>query len=211
MHGYVTFVLAVAILLIFLHLLSTQGERITLTKPLAVERSYQTQQNTKELILESARQGAYEGLLLYLAEEQIDPSTFNKEKAEEYARLGAYLRLVELRQHELSEDIDIEIWCGKINSIQLNQEIEKMKGSKQTERCEHCLPIEACLEFVQVEVDSGPTEIQMEVWLEGQSTFMEEAVIGLAMHSKEYGIGSVAYIPTDEKQVIRIDAWPDNH
>jgi len=120
MRGYLSFILAFAsVFLILSFIEASEAGRISFSKAIAAERTYQAQMNAKEAIIESIHDGAAEGFRIYNATHYVeacaDPATeescFKADDARMATKLGAYLYLAKLGSVSFDPDMEVRIWC----------------------------------------------------------------------------------------------------
>lgn len=198
MRGYITFVLSVAILAIFLHLAAMQNE-VSLSRALAAEALYQKQQNAKELLLEGARSGAGEGLRQYWLAKAIG-IPFSQAEAERYAHVAAYLRLREVAG--TIKDETLQSWCGAITPWSTREIHDSMQSAQRAVPCATCKPLTDCPDVIAVQVDDAGTEGVVAL----RSDRFPSTVVGISSYSSPYGVGSVAYLPPTEERRFGIYA-----
>ena len=184
MRGYITFVLAVVILSLFLYVFSLPQES-SLNEALAMERLYQTEQNAKFLVLEAARQGAQEGLEVYLL---THPTSFNEQDAETAMEQGAYARLQQLSALHFFH-VDVRLYCGP----------EPITYS----RCDGCVPLAACPDIIHAEVEEQPDKITGKIWM-GSPALPFPRLLLIHAERTDFPMATLGYIPITEERVIEL-------
>ncbi len=144
MRGYLSFILALASLLLVFSLLEARAasHSADLSKAISVQRAYSAQMNMKECILEAARQGALEGFAAYDAshdtrlcrhcpdaycsllptapnhcDSHLCSRCFREYEARAEAERYAHSMINLLHSHQFDSDFSIEILGGRIEAF----------------------------------------------------------------------------------------------
>lgn len=206
MRGYITFVLAIAAMVLLLHLSALPMERYDPMPSLAVEKAYQTQQNMKELVLESARQGGQQGLDEYMVEWLATGGAPDLARAQERMREGAFWRLRELESLSVSDEstgapVKMMIWCGAIGTRDRQQKLEQLQEGAT---CGDCHPPSQCLGFIRASVQIGGQGLEGKIGLAPGYDWGNQ---GWGVSVRQNGVSAVGYIPAQEEVEV-FHAWP---
>lgn len=143
MRGYLTFLLVlVSVIFILIIIQASQlPYQVSFSKAIAAERTYQVQMNSKEVILETIRLGAWDGYYAYTlfhhesvceTEGPEHPNCFRIPEARLWTQLGIYARLATLDTSMFDEEIEIEVFCRRSITDEQARDIAKSKRKGAT-------------------------------------------------------------------------------
>lgn len=217
MRGYFSFLLVFSAVFSLFYISSSLVETNNYNQAnlIAIESLHQTEMGLKMAMLESGRQGAQEGIMLYIIElivtEGKDATSFDMKKAKERIRDAVYARLLVLNgfiQQEYGASsisgISVSFWCSDINELNgdiLLQNKQAMVADKKAEPCAVCTPVAmpACRDHIEpkdIDIDLNIQE------LEQSKITVDLSGFGLSLYSAKHGIAAVGYMPKDSKVKI---------
>lgn len=192
MRGYVSFLIVLAALFLFIHLLehrmvvnSSSDDRI-----IAAERIYQDGMNIKEVVHETARQAAREGFLLYLASIAFDKKSFDLKAAKKAVRTHVYKKLSSLQLQRFFPDSEVLLWCS-VTPVKPNvyNTMRLMSSTGKAEPCPTCVPLsDSCEEQLRV-------DIILTDELSASILIVDISAFGFSIYTPTYRIGTAGYFP----------------
>ena len=220
MKGYLSFILVFVSAFLILNLVqaSEQASKVSFSKAIAAERTYQYGMNGKEAAVEAIRQGAlssfndYDKNYIY-AECGLPPAYVNNQKcfrpdeAKLWTKAGAYLSLVQLSNTKFSDDVDVKISCvPSITRVVANQFVSQdiclgcQNFSTSAQNLTELIALInatgplPCMDVVSPIVEPIPGNINTNPSLNGV-TLSGSQMIVVVVHDKKFDITSVSYIP----------------
>ena len=200
MRGYLSFLLVLCIMVALFSFLSylpsihsTSDSRI-----IEVERTNSISMNVKESILLSTSYWMRTSASLY---DKIPEPEKNPRERELAIKTGILTGWNILSNHQFSEDFEVSLWCGYIDSNTKNKLSSDMLSAGEIKTCETCLPLSnpLCESFIQLS-QKTPTDGKDSVSLKGPaipSTSFSFGAVGASIYSKKYNTSDVVYIPLD--------------
>ncbi len=200
MRGYLSFLLVLCIMValfsFFSHFPSIHSTSDSRT--IEVERTNSVSMNVKESILLSTSYWMRTSASLY---DKIPEAERNPPERELAIKTGILAGWNLLSAHEFSDDFEVSLWCGYIDSNTKSRLSAQMMEKEGVEACPGCLPLNSpeCSAFIQLSQKTIPEE-KDSVSLKGPaipSTPFSFGAVGASIYSPKYKTADVVYIPLD--------------
>jgi hypothetical protein len=199
MQGYLSFLLVLSIMVCIFAFLAPFPQLHSNSDYVAIEaeRTNSISMNIKEAIILSTSYWLRASAFAYdfAPTEEKDPVSRELE-----IKAGILSGWALLSQHQFSEDFEVELWCGHINSGTKESLSGKMAESGTVLPCEGCQPLysPACTEFIQLDQKETP-EGKDRVRLTSSSQLpIYFGAVGASIYSPKYGTANVVYVPLTE-------------
>lgn len=208
MRGYISFLLVLASVLLVILLLNSSilVRELSFSDAIISEKTYQLQMNVKELILESARQGAINGFNGYShTHSKIackrhplytnNPDCFNDHDAILRTKTSAIASMAQLNTH--NSDFDLLLWCTQSKNEHLAQKhsiklIEKRTLSNQENS--FLLSSALCNDILSIKLKQSKIPYKnptLEKLIFGETG----TIIGISIYSSKFRVASLSYVP----------------
>ncbi len=224
MKGYLSFILVFVSAFLILNLVqaSEQANKISFSKAIAAERTYQFGMNGKEAASEAIRQGATSAFNEYSLNHSVakcaapplydkTPECFRPDEAKIWTKYGAYLSLVKLSNIKFAADMDVRISCAPpITRVTANtfasrdicpncddftttaQNISELIAIVNTTG-----PL-LCMDTVSPNIQPIPSDLTLNPELVDVKLSGSQMIV-VVVHYNKFGMTSVSYLPQGYK------------
>lgn len=199
MRGYLSFLLVLSIMVCIFAFLAPFPQLHSTSDYAAIEaeRTNSISMNIKEAIILSTSYWLRASAFGYDSAPTEEKNPVERELAIKAGILSGWTLL---SAHQFSEDFEVELWCGHINSGTKQGLSKEMVEEGRVISCTGCQPLYSpgCTEFIQLHQKETP-EGRDRVRLTSSSPLPTYfGAVGASIYSPKYGTANVVYIPLME-------------